>query len=115
LANISARADDIAGYLSKLPTAQSGRLINEPSLIVAGEQAPQIPEIITPLPDYLAAIQGGPGPGRSVNVSMAAYFNINALDAAGVRDIVRSKIGPQLVEWLKANLGKTVLKEALGV
>jgi hypothetical protein len=115
LANISARADDIAGYLKNLPTAQAGRLITEPSLIVAGEQAPRIPEIIAPLPDYIAAIQGGSGPGRSVNVFLSTSFNIDTLDATGVRDIVRSKIGPQIVEWLKANLGKTVLKEALGV
>ena len=103
---------NIALLASKIPAAASGAVLMAPSLIIGGEQAPRIPEIITPLPDYLAAVEGG---GRRASININASFNVTALDAAGVRDAVRSKIGPEFIGWLKANLGKTFLQEALGV
>lgn len=48
------------------------------------------------------------------DIYLTAKFEINAVDERSIRDIVRKKIGPEFIQYVKVGLGKTLLREALG-
>jgi hypothetical protein len=100
-------------HLEDLTHAQHGAIIREPSLVMMGEEGPRNPELAMPMDDYKSALAAAGIAGRSAN--MTAIFNINAVDGDSVRKLVRSKIGPEFVSWIKANLGKESMQAALGV
>jgi len=108
----------IDSQLSKLPHGAAGALIEQPTLMVAGENAPSVPEILLPIPGLKAALgaaaAGGGGAGAT-QIILAANFNVNCLDSEDMQDVVRKKIGPQFIEMIRSNIGKRELQEALGV
>jgi len=104
----------IDSQFSKLRGAAAGAVSTGTELLVV-HGTPSIPEVTAPLPDIgkIAEIAGVGG--RTVNVMFTAQFDIRALDGESIRDVVREKVGPELVEWVKSNLGKRELGTALGV
>jgi hypothetical protein len=80
-------------------------------LIVHG--TPSIPEVTLPMPGLQQLVRQGGGGGGAVMFN--AQFNVNTLDADSFRETVRTKIGPEIVEWIKTNVGKRLVAEALGV
>lgn len=114
--DIRNKISDVVAAIGGLGGAEEGRVSTRSELVMV-HGSPEVPEYIIPknkLPLFSAPLEAA-GPTRNVNISLSASFNISALDGPSVRDLVRSQIGPQFVEWVRANLGKTVLKEALGV
>jgi len=104
-----------------MPKAAKGALFDQPSLAWVAERGP---EIVAPVGQVLAmpksvsvvpaTSDAGAGAGGA-NVNLTATFNINAVDGSSVRDVVRNKIGPEFVSWLRTNFGKDQLRAALGV
>jgi len=101
---------DIRGYakscsdkLKSIPTAQTGAHFDRPTLALVGE----VPETVIPDRKLSSAL------ARSGSTTLNAVFNIHALDPRSIRDIVRSQVGPEFIEYVRAGLGKTKLKEAL--
>lgn len=107
---IKAIGDAIGG----LTGAQAGMVVQEPMLLKVGEQAPRIPEIVAPLPALAGAFQEGGG-SQQVVLNFSPTYNISAIDGNSVRDVVRNKIMPETIAALRANFGKMLLQEALGV
>ena len=113
----------VVAALSTVPKAATGAVFETPTLAWVAEKKT---EAVLSL-DQLAEIatrgsseKGGGGSiggegGRTVNFNMAATFEISAVDGASVRNVVREKIGPELIGWLKTNFGKDQLREALGI
>lgn len=113
--------ESIDSQISKLAHGASGMVLNEPTLMVAGEGGPAVPEALIPIPNLKAALEeagargaGGGGGGQTV-VSMVANFYIQCLDSEDMREVVRTKIGPEFIETIRGNLLKRDLQEALGV
>lgn len=72
--------------------------LHGPEVIMVGEKGP---ERITPLSKE----------GVTANIEFNAIFEITALEPLAVRDVVRERVGPEFIEWVRLN--KTDLLEAL--
>jgi urease accessory protein UreF len=106
----------IDNQIANLKTAQSGAISTQTEMLIV-HGTPSIPEITMPLPGLKTLIaEGGPRNGNGGGaVIFQADFNVQTLDADSFRETVRSKIGPEIVEWIKTNVGKRLLADALGV
>lgn len=102
----------IDSQMSKLKGAQHG-MVSTATQLVTVHGTPAEPEIILPSSD-LKTIMEGAG-GAKGTMIFNANFQINAIDEIGVREAVRKKIGPEIVAWIKTNIGKKEMTEALGV
>jgi len=94
-----------------LPTFAKGGIagLHGPEIIMVGEEGP---ERITPLKDEKPPIITMPGlAGGSRSVLFEVNYYITSMDALGVRDFIREKAGPEMVEWIRLN--KTEMLEAL--
>jgi hypothetical protein len=122
LNNIWGETAKVVAALATIPGAATGMVFKSPTLAWVAEKKA---EAVLPL-DQLAeiasrpagAMVGGGSAGaeqRTINNYLTASFNINALDGANVRDVVRAKIGPEFISWLKTNFGKDQLRWALGL
>ena len=110
---IADRVAEVSKAISKLRGAQTGHISTQTELLMV-HGTPRVPEITIPvnrLGDLPLTARGG----ASVNMNFAATFEIDAVDGNSVRDIVRAKIGPELIAWIRANIGKQSFREALGV
>lgn len=83
-----------------LPSFAEGGVagLHGPEVIMVGEKGP---ERITPVSKERT----------TANVEFNAIFQITSPDALGVRDLVRDKVGPEFITWVKLN--KTEMLEAL--
>ena len=105
----------IDSQIANLRGAASGAISTQTEMLVV-HGTPSVPEITMPLPGLKTLIaEGGPRNGNGGAVILQAEFNIQTLDAESFRETVRSKIGPEIVEWIKTNVGKRLVAEALGV
>jgi hypothetical protein len=111
LGPILSAAESIDSQISKLRGAQHGAISTQTELLLV-HGTPQKPEV-TLTADQIPRISGGNGGSR--NVIFNAQFDIQAIDGNSIREIVRGRIGPELVEWVKTNIGKRELAQALGV
>lgn len=102
LKDIRGHAKVCAEALKNIPKAQHGGHFDRPTLAVVGE----VPETVIP-DKKLADLQ------RQAHVNMQAVFNIKAMDPRSMREVVRSQIAPEFIEFVRVGLGKTKLKEAL--
>lgn len=103
--------EEIASLLSHLPHAQTGAVLREPTLLFAGEAAPRIPEIVLPADKLGTMLRVERGRGAT---NLNATFYISTVDDTGLRRIVRERIGPELVAWIRTNMGKEPMRAALG-
>jgi len=91
-----------------LPTFAKGGIagLHGPEIIMVGEEGP---ERITPI----ARERTVPIARKEVstNIEFNAIFQITALEPLAVRDVVRNRIGPEFIEWVRLN--KTDLLEAM--
>lgn len=96
--------------IKAIPKAQHGAIVTRPQLIMAGESGP---EAIIPL-NKLGVSQGAAGGQTTI---IAPVFNISAMDAIGIRDFMRTKGLPEIIEAVNVNYrgSKTRLKEAQGI
>jgi len=105
----------IDGQISNLREAASGAISTQTEMLVV-HGTPSIPEITMPLPGLKTLIaEGGPRNGNGGAVILQAEFNVQTLDADSFRETVRKKIGPEIVEWIRTNVGKRLIADALGV
>jgi len=83
-----------------LPSFAEGGIagLHGPEVIMVGERGP---ERITPVGKE----------GVTTSVEFNAIFQITALEPLAVRDVVRDRVGPEFIEWVRLN--KTNLLEAL--
>ncbi len=79
-----------------------------PEVIRVGEEGP---ERITPLKDERPMVGAPITTGGSRSVTFEVSYYITAMDSLGVRDFVRDKAGPELIDWVRLN--KTDMIEAL--
>jgi len=94
-----------------LPSFAKGGIagLHGPEIIMVGEEGP---ERITPIRDERPPVVMMPGlSAGSRSVLFEVNYYITAMDALGVRDFVRDKAGPEMVEWIRLN--KTEMLEAL--
>jgi hypothetical protein len=108
--------NSIDAQIGKLRGAASGAISTQTEMLVV-HGTPAIPEITMPLPGLKALIaEAGPRNGNGGGaVILQADFNVQAMDAESFRETIRTKIGPEIVEWIKTNVGKRLVAEALGV
>jgi hypothetical protein len=104
----------IDSNIQNLKGASSGAVSTATELLVV-HGTPSAPEVTAPLPMIQEAVMNAQGARAGLNVYFQADFNINALDGANVRDVVREQIAPELVDWIRTNAGKALIGEALGV
>jgi hypothetical protein len=102
----------IDGQMSKLRGAAAGAVSTQTEMLIV-HGTPQIPEVTLPMPGLQQLVREGGGGGGAVMFN--AQFNINTLDADSFRETVRNKIGPEIVEWIRTNVGKRLIADALGV
>jgi hypothetical protein len=102
----------IDGQMSKLRGAAAGAVSTQTEMLIV-HGTPSIPEVTLPMPGLQQLVRQGGGGGGAVMFN--AQFNVNTLDADSFRETVRTKIGPEIVEWIKTNVGKRLVAEALGV
>lgn len=93
-----------------LPSFAKGGVagLHGPEVIMVGEEGP---ERITPLRDERPAVIVPSAAAGNRSVLFEANYYVTAMDATGVRDFVRDKAGPEMVEWIRLN--KTEMLEAL--
>ena len=109
-------AVQIALIASKPIPMAHGALVTGPTEALIGEKGPELVIPLDRLPGELGEKLGRGRPGkkeRSVEVSLQATFHINALDPSTMRDVVRDKIGPELIEFVRVGIGRTKMQEAL--
>jgi hypothetical protein len=109
-----AALQSIDSQMSKLKGAQHGMVSTQTQLVTV-HGTPSAPEYILPSSDLRTVMEGAAAGGRAGTMIFNANFQIQAIDEVGVRDAVRKKIGPELVAWIKTNIGKKDMTEALGV
>lgn len=98
-----------SGDKGKIPEAATGAIVTSPQLVTVAEAGP---EAIIPLTKP-SAIQGMIG-GQSIVNNNRITLNISAMDAIGVREFMRTKGLPEIIEAISVNYrgSKTRLKEA---
>jgi hypothetical protein len=96
-----------------VPAAAGGGVFMKPTFAMIAEKRPEAAIPLERLNEFRGNGEGGRPAAPPINLS--ASFEISAVDGASVRDIVRTKVGPELVSWLKTNFGKDALRAALGV
>lgn len=109
--------NSIDRQMANLKGAQHGAISTQTEMLLV-HGTPSIPEITMPLPGLKTLIaEAGPtnGNGSRGAVILQAEFNVQAMDAESFRETIRTKIGPEIVEWIKTNVGKRLIAEALGV
>jgi len=107
---------DVIRAIKAIPGAQHGAIVKTPRLIMAGESGP---EAIIPLnkPGAIQNIIQDTGRKQPfINNYIAPVLNITAMDAIGVREFMREKGLPEIIEAINVNYkgSKTRLKEAQG-
>jgi hypothetical protein len=102
----------IDSQISKLRGAASGAISTQTEMLVV-HGTPSIPEVTLPMPGLQRLVREGGGSGGTVMFN--AQFNVSTLDADSFRETVRRKIGPEIVEWIRTNVGKRLIADALGV
>ena len=105
----------MAEAIENLKGAQAGAIIQKPSLIMAGENAPAVPEYIFPEPAIERLLSKAAGAGQKV-ISIV-FRNEIALNGTMIadRDFAREKILPSIVDALESNILKSRIQAALNI
>ena len=98
--------------ITNVPAAAGGGVFTRPTFAMIAEKGPEAAIPLERLNEFRG--QGKEATPAPV-LNLSASFEISAVDGASVREIVRTKIGPELVGWLKTNFGRDELRAALGV
>lgn len=109
--------NSIDRQMANLKGAQHGAISTQTEMLLV-HGTPSIPEITMPLPGLKSLIaEAGPtnGNGSRGAIILQAEFNVQAMDAESFRETVRKKIGPEIVDWIRTNVGKRLIADALGV
>lgn len=106
LGYIRGYAQECTNALKNMPKAQHGARFDRPTIALVGE----VPETV--IPDKMLRAPGERGRGGG-STYLQATFNINALDPRTMREVVRSQIAPEFIEFVRVGMGKTKMKEAL--
>ncbi len=120
LADISTGIGNVINALGTVPKAATGAVFEKPTLTWIAENGPEAAIPLARTGNVPQAISvnatGGAGSEQPAAVmNLNANFEIKTVDGNSVRDIVREKIGPELISWLRTNFGKDKLRAALGV
>jgi len=92
----------VTALFSKLTKFEGGGLVPEtgPAIVHKGERILSVEEVRA---------------GARIELVFAPVFNISTLDPMTTRDVVREKIGPELLDMLNARLLQSEFRRALGV
>ena len=89
-----------------LPSFATGGIAWEPQVAMVAERGP---EVIRPLAEDRKLMAAT---GKKVDVNLTANFYIKSPDTLGWQRIVREKIAPEFVNWVRLN--KSEMAEAIG-
>ena len=106
--------DSMAKSLNEIvkPGLASGGIVTKPTIKLIGENAPRIPEVVAPLPDFnnmlRAAARSGTGGGNKFEINVNNKIDISGQIITDT-EFTRRRLMPEIMESLKTNVGITQL------